>query len=65
MPFTIQWTAPLGPDMTSRESELDAIKAATEMLGQGYTEILIVDEGPDGKAYTLAEFAEFYKTARE
>jgi hypothetical protein len=61
MPFTIQWTGPRGLAATTRDSPIDAIRFATEMLAKGYADVVIIDLG--GKAYKPAEFAMFYKDA--
>jgi hypothetical protein len=64
MPFTIQWTGPLGPATTSRDSPVEAIRFAVELLGNAYGDVLIIDQTQGGKAYTPPEFATFYKDAK-
>jgi hypothetical protein len=64
MPFTIQWTGSLGPATTSRDSPIEAIRFAVDLLGKAYSDVVIVDSNQNGKTYTPAEFAMFYKDAR-
>ncbi len=63
MAFVIQWMGPLGPATTQRDSPVDALKSAMELLEKGNTDVVIVDLSEDGKAYAPADFAEFYKDA--
>jgi hypothetical protein len=65
MPFAIQWTGSLGPGTIQRDDPIEAIRFAAEMLGKGYSDVVIVDLDQSGKAYTPAEFATFYKDAKE
>ena len=64
MPFAIQWTGPLGPAATHRDTAVAAIRFAIDMLGKGYADVVIVDSADDGKAYAPPQFAQFYKNAR-
>jgi hypothetical protein len=64
MPFAIQWTGPLGPAATHRDTAVAAIRFAIDMLGKGYADVVIVDSADDGKAYAPAQFAQFYKNAK-
>ena len=57
MAFLIQWTGPLGPAKTQRDSPVDALKSAAELLEKGFTDVVIVDLAKDGKAYAPADFA--------
>jgi hypothetical protein len=60
MAFAIQWTGPLGPATTQRrDSAAEALKSAMELLGNGYTEVVIAHK--DGKLYAPVDFAEFYR----
>jgi hypothetical protein len=63
MPFAIQWTGPLGPAATHRDTAV-AIRFAIDMLGKGYADVVIVDSADDCKAYAPPQFAQFYKNAR-
>jgi hypothetical protein len=65
MSFTIQWTGSFGPATTHRDSPIEAIRFAIEMLGKGFDNVVIVDVDRDGKAYTPAEFSVFYKDTRK
>jgi hypothetical protein len=65
MPFTIQWTGPLGLAATTRDSPIEAIKIAVDMLGKGYIDVVIVDRTQGSKAFAPTEFAIFYKDARD
>ena len=60
MAFAIQWTGPLGPASTQRKDPVDALRYATQMLGKGYADFVIVDLAEGGKAYAPTEFREFY-----
>jgi hypothetical protein len=64
MPFTIQWTGSFGPATTQRDTPVEAIRFAIEMLGKGFTDVVIVDPDEDDKAYAPAEFAQFYKDTK-
>jgi hypothetical protein len=64
MPFKIQWTGPVGPDSTRRKSAVDAVRYAVLMFGRGYTDVVIVDLSEDSKAYSLADFRQFYLDAK-
>jgi hypothetical protein len=45
-----------GPATTHRDTPIEAIRFAIEMLGKGFDDVVIVDVDRDGKAYTPAEF---------
>ena len=60
MPFEIQWTGSAGPETTRRKSPADAIRYAAQMFGKGFTDVVIVDLAEGGKAYSLADFRQFY-----
>jgi hypothetical protein len=64
MPFAIQWTGLLGPATSHRDTAVEAIRLAIEMLGKGFANVLIVDLADGGKAYAPVEFAQFYRNAR-
>ena len=55
MPYLITGHDTAGALTLRRESPAAAIKKADELLGEGVTDIAIVD--PDGKSYSLDEFA--------
>ena len=61
MAFVIQWTGPLGPATTQRDSPVESLACATEMLEKGYTDAVIVDLAENGKAYAPADFARFFR----
>ncbi len=65
MSFAIQWTGPIGPATTHRNSPIEALRYALEMLGKGYADVVIVDLAENGKAYAPAEFREFYLDTRK
>ena len=65
MPFAIQWTGPLGPATTRRDSPIEALGYAIEMLGKGYADVVIIALTENGKAYAPAEFREFYLDTRK
>jgi hypothetical protein len=65
MAFTIQWTGSLGPATTTRDNPIEAIRFAIEMLGKGFSDVVIVDLDRGGKAYTPSEFAMFYKDTKK
>ena len=54
----------MGPESTRRKSAVDALRYAVQMFGRGYTDVVIVDLSEDGKAYSLADFRQFYLDAR-
>jgi hypothetical protein len=64
MPFEIQWTGHQGAAMTRRETPVEAVEFAAEMLGKGFADVVIVDLDDGGKVYAPAEFARFYTNAR-
>jgi hypothetical protein len=64
MPFEIQWTSPVGLESTRRKSAVDAVRYAVQMFGRGYTAVVIVDLAENSKAYSLADFRQFYLDAK-
>jgi hypothetical protein len=60
MPFAIQWIGITGPTSTQRDTALEALQYATDLLGQGRDGVVIVDLAENGKAYAPADFAHFY-----
>ena len=50
--------------MTHRDTPVEAIRFATEMLYKDFTDVVIVDLAERGKTYTPAEFARLYKDAK-
>ena len=50
MAFAIQWSGPMGPATTHRNSPIDALRYVIEMLGKGYADVVIVDLSENGKA---------------
>jgi hypothetical protein len=62
MVFAIQWTGPEGPANAQRDTPVEAIRYAIQMLGKGYGDVMII--GPDGKAYPPPEFAKFYSDTK-
>lgn len=60
MAFAIQWITPNGPASTRRKDPMDALSYAVQMLGKGYSDVLIVDLSDEGKAYAPSEFRQFY-----
>jgi hypothetical protein len=65
MPFAIQWTGPVGPATTRRDTPVEALRYAIEMLAKGYGDVVIVDLAKDGKAYAPTEFAQLYSDTRK
>jgi hypothetical protein len=63
MPFEIQWTGHQGAAMTRRDTPVEAVEFAAEMIGKGFADVVILDLD-DGKVYAPAEFARFYTNAR-
>ncbi len=64
MPFEIQWTGHQGSAMTHRATPAEAVRFAIEMLGKGFSDVVIVDLDNSGKTYAPAEFAQFYTNAK-
>jgi len=64
MTFEIQWTGHQGAAMTHRDTPVEAIRFAIEMLYKDFTDVVIVDLAEGGKTYTPAEFARLYKDAK-
>jgi hypothetical protein len=62
MPFTITWSGPTGAASTRRNTPVDALNWAIEMMGKGFQEVVILDE--NRKAYSPADFGKFYLTTR-
>ena len=60
MPFAILWTGLTGSMSTQRDTAIEALKYATELLGEGRCDVAIVDLAENGKAYAPADFAQFY-----
>ena len=60
MPFVIQWQGTFGPASTPRNEARDALNYALQLLGKGYSEVVIVDSAEGGHAYAPADFARFY-----
>lgn len=60
MPFAIQWTGLTGPTSTRRDTAIEALKYATELLGKGRSGVVIIDLAESGKAYAPPDFAQFY-----
>jgi len=50
----------MGRVTTHRNSPIDALRYAIEMLDKRYADVVIVDAAENGKAYAPAEFREFY-----
>jgi hypothetical protein len=51
---------PLGPASTQRDEARRALNYAMQLLGKGYSEVVIVDLAEGGQAYAPADFARFY-----
>ena len=51
----------IGSTTAQRDSAIEALKCALEMLGNGHSDVVIVDLAESGKAYAPADFAQFYK----
>jgi hypothetical protein len=64
MMFEIQWTGHQGAAMAHRDTPLKAIRFAIEMLGNDFTDVVIVDLAEGGNTYTPAQFARLYKDAK-
>jgi hypothetical protein len=64
MPIEVQWTGPVGPEATRRTSAVKALRYAVQMFERGFTDIVIVDLAENGKAYSLADFRQFYLDAK-
>jgi len=64
MRFEIQWTGHQGAAMTHRNTPVEAIRFAIEMLGKDFTDVVIVDTEEGGKTYTPFEFEQFCKKAK-
>ena len=50
--------------MTHRNTPVEAIRFAIEMLGKDFTDVVIVDTEEGGKTYTPFEFEQFCKKAK-
>jgi hypothetical protein len=55
----------MGPASTRRNTPIEALRYAVEMLGKGYVDVVIVDQDGNGKAYAPAAFREFYLDTRK
>ncbi len=64
MPFEIQWTGHQGSAMTHRATPAEAVRFAIEVLGKGFSDVVVVDLDDGGKTYAPVEFAQFYKNAK-
>jgi hypothetical protein len=64
MTFEIQWTGHQGAAMTHRDTPAEAVRFAIEMLGNDFTDVVIVDLAEGGKTYAPAEFMRLYKDAK-
>jgi hypothetical protein len=47
--------------MTHRDTAVDAIRFAIEMVGKGFPDVVIVDLAEGGKTYAPVEFAQLYQ----
>jgi hypothetical protein len=63
MSFAIQWAGATGSTTTRRDTPLETLSYATEMLGKGYAGVVFVDLAEGGKPYMPADFAVFYLDA--
>jgi hypothetical protein len=50
--------------MTHRDTPIEAVRFATEMLGKGLSDVVIIDLDDGGKTYASAEFVRLYKNAK-
>ena len=53
----------IGSATAQRDSAIEALKCALEMLGNGHADVVIVDLAENGKAYAPVDFDQFYKDA--
>ena len=60
MAFVIQWTGPLGPATTQRDSPVKSLACATEMLEKGYTDAVIVDLARKRQSVCAADLPGFF-----
>jgi hypothetical protein len=49
--------------MTHRDTPVEAVRFAIEIIGKGFSDVVIIDLDENGKAYAPAEFAQFYRNA--
>jgi hypothetical protein len=56
MRFEIQWTGHQGAAMTHRDTLVEAVRFATEILHKGFSDVVVVDLQDGGKTYAPAEF---------
>jgi hypothetical protein len=47
-----------------RGTPIEAVRFAIEMLGKGFSDVVIVDLDDGGKVYAPAEFSVFYQNTR-
>jgi hypothetical protein len=64
MTFEIQWRGHQGAAMTHRDTPVEAIRFAIEMLGKDFTDVVIVDLAHGRRTYTTAEFVRLYKDVK-
>jgi hypothetical protein len=64
MRFEIQWTRHQGVAMTHRNTAVEAIRFAIEMLGEDFTDVVIIDTNEGGKIYRPFELQRIYKNAK-
>jgi hypothetical protein len=50
MPFAILWIGMTGSTSTQRDTAIEAQKYATELLGKGCSDLVVVDLAENGKA---------------
>ncbi len=50
--------------MTHRATPAEAVRFAIEMLGKGFSDVVVVDLDDGGKTYAPVDFAQFYKNAK-
>ena len=50
--------------MTHRDTPVEAIRFAIEMLGKDFTDVVIVDLAHGRRTYTTAEFVRLYKDVK-
>jgi hypothetical protein len=64
MPFAFQWTDSLGPATTNRDTPIEAIRFAIDMLAKRFRDLLIIDLNQDGKAHSRPSFRHSTKPRR-
>jgi hypothetical protein len=64
MAFVVLANTGRGSFRAEKPTRRDAVETALGLLGQGLSEVVIIDEDGEGRTYTPSEFDEFFPAGR-